>query len=339
MQTLMLIFATLIFATQLTGSKLTYDDGIEDTILVIKSQYEDIKPLDVTLKEVNGFMVYAETSDLSVVDLTNYAAIGYRNGYPVFFAKNKSGQNIIVFQIKERKADAIRVQDKLSKLFGIPGLHIEYERGSIQQIVIIGKEILDSLNYKYKDKLKTSIIQCDNESQALKEAFTKLSHRDDVEINADTRQVLPKHEQKVEQPKEQIVVIGKVQVVNRVVTDKWLKKNYGGHVEKVPAIRKGKYKKASSYADQKEVVSESINCFDPVLEKRINQVDTLSQAFNILNDYAVITKEGKLLVNKRLYSEGDSFGSLKVLKLVYTKGLVVLAGNSQRKSGYVKAKK
>ena len=104
-----LILSGLFAKTVLTTDdiiKNAYTTGIYDTLSVLS---KDINYLNKT-KEIKGYIVYIDISNMPMVDIIKYEAFGLKIGLNPILIKNK-----LIFAVKKRKADAELIKKMIVK--------------------------------------------------------------------------------------------------------------------------------------------------------------------------------------------------------------------------------
>lgn len=334
------ITACAISASTLMAGGLSYYDGIEDTLLVLNQQIQNKKTI-----ESKGYVLYAQISDLSSPELVNYSAIGYRSGYHVFFAKPATKETIIVFGTYERKADALYNKRKLEKDFGLKYLSLYYYPKEMPVVSVIAKGITKYLDAHYRTIVHKERERCGKEEKAMRDAFAKLADGKCVEaigefqVDKDSCQqyidedrlarsyVTQKFDpQKSAQPAT-VIIKQPLQVVNRVITKAYLEKNYNGKISAVVPLR-SKYSKASSYDNQKESVAKHV-VKDMDTAKKLSRAKNLNAFFAILREHAAISSDGNLIIDRKSYPIGSTFGKYELYKTDYKKGVVIVKKESR----------
>ena len=109
-----IILSGLILSGLLAKPALTTDDiiknayttGIYDTLSVLA---KDINNLNKT-KEIKGYIVYINISNMPMIDIIKYEAFGLKIGLNPVLTKNR-----LIFVVKERKADAKLIKKMIMK--------------------------------------------------------------------------------------------------------------------------------------------------------------------------------------------------------------------------------
>lgn len=343
------VAAALLLSVAGQASALTYYDGIEDSLLVLQEQYADTKGATQTIKS-NGYVLYAQIGDLSSPELVNYSAIGYRSGYPVFFAHLPSQSTIIVFDTYERKADALYAKKKLESSYGLKHLNIEFYPKPMTKEYVIAKKIIDYIDKSYDSELRKEKERCGKEVQAVKDAFAKIVDGKKIEAvgkfsvdKESCREYIEKDRlahsyecpaiptasapvQPAPANIKPVVIKGPLQVVNRVVTKAFLDKNYGGSTENAAALR-SKYARRESYKNQTEAATKNVIAKNDALDK-LKNADSLNAFFGILRGNAAIAPGGDLIVSGKAISPGAKIGRYTLFKTDYRKGIVVVKHNA-----------
>lgn len=308
---IVLIFFTLLTISSANQNNIIYENGVKDT-LSIGTRY--VKDLALISKQnssifLDGYAVVVNSNSLPEAKIIQATAIGLKNGLDVKFIK-LSNKEFIVFSVEKREADALYLADKLNK-YGLSS-SIERLNGTYNQTVLVAHDLFKAI----QDTVAYLNSKKDDTIKKLTEALESKGKN----VNIDNT-----YEFKVQKDRayNQIIDLSSLQVVNRVITDEYLKKN-GLVVETVkPLAPKEKVNKTTI---QKQINTVTKNIKNDKANS-LPQITSFSKAYAYLREHAGITKDNQLILHKKAYIVGDKLFIWNISSINYSLGIVVLGSD------------
>jgi len=305
-----------------TLAKTKYYQGVTDTLMVyhkfLNSPYA-FKDQNVYLR---GYVVFAKTNSMPIKDIVRAIAIAIKFGENPQFYK-LDGQDVVVFGIRDRRPDAKFLADELSMYQIDTG--VKQVNGYVRTVPIIGKDFI-----KYAKSVYEQAIQ-DYQRKLLNS-----TSKQDIQQNIDTTNYAQNSAPNMEKEPSQndcnkkVIIkvnLDKVQVVNRVVTDKFLKK-YHVTPNEVKPLNSTEKKNLTPQTVKNKIrrVTRNIKrTQDKPLP--LDKLNNFNYLYFYLTEKGAITEGGRLLLNGKLYSEGDTIGKWKIDKIVKDTGVIVVKDN------------
>jgi len=313
-----------------------YAGGVKDAVMitdkVLKSEIDPHKKR----KYLNGYIVFKDASKLDTVDIIKYSAIATKLGYTPEYFKIK-GKDSILFAVESRMPDATATASRLKK-YGI-GTNIAEINKEVNRVVLVANsatraidEYLKNTTKKDKEKIAT-LEKYIAELKGKPNSVSLLSPPEKVLKCKETNtikgsQPIVKNVIKKEVVRMAKIDFTKLQVVNRVVTEKYLRK-YKKRPKDIRAL--------NSYAASRmtvEIVKERNRIVARNIKKtygkKIPNFKSFKKLYNYIIEHGAITPKGELLLHGRLFKVGDVISNDWVLSAcVYKTGVVVVKhGNS-----------
>ena len=305
-----------------------YENGVKDALNILtKKVTKDIKEKKV--KHLVGYMAYKDITMLDEVEIIKISAIAMKLGYNIDYRTIK-GSDYLIFEVKKRKPDAVAVVDRLKKYKIVARVSKVDTTAKISMVV--GENIVTTLNdiitertLKYKKRIKElenyilKVSSGEPTPFALPACDSKKKKSKVIECNQNnTSTTTPKKVVKIVQ-----LDLHNLQVVNRVVTVKYLKKRRI-KAERVEPLNK--YAKAhftvEKVREKNRIVARNIK---KNYRKPLPNIRSFSQAYNYISKNGVINKNNILLLNGFVFKEGDKIFNKYVLKrILYKSGVVIL---------------
>lgn len=290
----------------ISEKSLIYSNGVNDTMLVwekyLENNQANIFEKTSKLLDLKGFAVFSDVSKMSEVNIIRASAIGLKRGYSVKLVDYEK-KEYLLFGIENRKADADFIQNTLISYniqTRVKKINVKtYQKNLISQKII---KII-------KENFKEYISSKDNRIKELEEVVRKLPN------NKKTNKAKTASSAK----KNIYIKISNLQVVNRVVTDTYIKKS------------KKKLEVLNAYAKKhitkKKLERQKVNVANNIkkdLTKPLPPLKTFSSVYKYLRTHGGITVDGMLVLNGQAYKPKDMIFGRVISKINRKTGLVVL---------------
>ena len=327
---LFILGVTMVFSSTLQASSgkyiKIYNGGINDALSVLNQSLGNNHVLNQNPILLKGIIVYSNANNLTNTQIVKNTAIATKLGYSVRFYKIK-GQDDVVYSLKHRLPDARSVAENLQNF------HIVTTVSKINQevktIPLVGENILS----KFKSYM-TRIFKRKNE------IITSLEHQVSQHLSQKQNyKILHLHkvaclQQKPTKIIKKIIVkkiikyvklnTRKFQIVNRVLTEKYLQVKNIKNVKNIPALNhyaKTHMSKSKVISNMKYVKSNIVNNY----KKRIPLFTTFSQIYAYITRNGMISKDGALILNGKIFHEGNHIsGKWYFAKALHTSGVVIV---------------
>lgn len=306
-----LLITSLAFANDSELSKeFAYQNGVDDSKIVMKNYFKNTNQILNSEKyyTLDGFATMIDVTSFAEQKIIKASALGIKLGLDIKFI---SYNNIeyIVYAVNEREADAISLKQKLDS-FGL-------------------NSIITPLNDKYIaiDLVATDLIA------TWKASLNKINQLKDRRIEQlekalEKKAIVPTNNINTNKaPQKNIVIdLSSLQVINRVVTDRYLKANN---------LKIGKNVEPLNHTAQKEVTHEKVaeqiktvtNNIKKDNGKPLPKINTFSELYSYLTEHGGITKDGILLLNGQTFKKGDKLIEWVISDINYSLGIVVMNNN------------
>jgi len=310
-----------------------YAGGVKDAVMITdKVLKTEIDP-NSKKKYLDGYIVFKDASRLDTVEIIKYSAIATKLGYTPEYFRIK-GKDSILFSVESRMPDATATASRL-KRYGI-GTNIAEINKEVKRVVLVAnsatralEEYIKTTTRKDKEKIQT-LEKYISELKGKAKPFDILSEPEKTIECKNTANKKPPVINKI--IKKEIIKMAKIdftklQVVNRVVTEKFVKKH-----KKTPK----KIKPFNKFAEQRmtiEVVEKKNMIVAKNIKKsygkKIPHFKSFKDLYNYITRYGAITENNKLLLNGRIFDVGDKIQKGWVLSAcIYDTGVVVVKHNN-----------
>jgi len=313
------LFLSLLLAGTLQANEnnnIIYENGVKDTLAIGTRYVKDLALISNQNSSVflDGFGVVLNSNSLPEAKIIQATAIGLKNGLDVKYVTVKNNE-FIVFSVESREADAMYLVDRLSK-YGLSPT-VERLNGTYNQTVIVADELFKAIQstVAYLNVKKDDTIR----------KLTQALENKEKNVNIDnTYEFKPQQKQNIVTSTNSISLdLSNVQVVNRVVTDDFLRK-YKTSVEKVNPISPNQ--KINSYSVNKQIDTVTKNLKNDS-KSSIPNIDNFSKAYNYLREHAGITKNNELILHQSVFKKGDKLFAWSISSINYNLGIVVLGND------------
>lgn len=326
-----LLFSVALCQASENSKSVIYANGVKDTLSLGEDFFKDIEvfsnPDRVML--LNGYVVFLNASEMFETDIVRLSAISRKNDFKVSFVE-LMGIETIVFTVASRRADAVYVQKRLS-LYKIP-TRIKKLNVEVRHINLVARKMIEEINYNIKRLMRKKDKRIATLEGLVRETVRKRKG-DILSVGDDEPVVKCKKSEKCKpckqskckkQPiiKKEIIKIGRIQVVNRVITKKYL--------EKMKALHKTV--KPINNTEEKTMTIEKVNRDKRVVARNIRRdankalpiITSFSKAFRYIKKHGAITDSDKLVLHGKTYDSGDTLWKWKVSSVNKKTGLVIL---------------
>jgi hypothetical protein len=310
---------------------IIYANGVKDTLTIGEKYFSDP---DVFLSPnkpiaLHGYAVMVKATKMDEAKIVRITAIGLKSGYDVKFV-NIDDDDIVVFSVQERKADAVYIQKRLASykiVTRIKKINID-----AKHVNLTGRRLIDIVRKNFNIILREKDNRIHKLEKYISTTLEKTTQKDD-EILQDSniyKQTI-KHKTKKtnceKRPivKKTVISLKNLQVVNRIITKKYLKKQQRAHKKIKPlndyAMEKMTIEKVSMH---KQIVARNIK---DDFKKKMPKIKSFSKMYRYLRSHAGITKENFLILHGKAYKVGDRLQKWAISDVNYKTGIVILNDN------------
>jgi len=342
--TLITLLAGSLFASTnadlQTIKEAKYYQGVRDANMVFNNNLQNPNTFDMKKKYLKGFIVFKDAKNMTSDEIIKATAIAMKLGYNVDFFMIK-GDESILFAVKERLPDAKETAKKL-KLFGIPTNIAKIDK-EVDKINLIEKDAINHIKDFYREKQAEELKQI----REMKDYIAHLEKKNkDFRILNENNKIHKhlKHNfskntkgaiHNAVKPTIKIVKkyvkinLKNLQVVNRILTKKYLRKHGIKNEAKVSPL--SNYAKSimtiEKVEEKKRIVARNIK---QKYLKKIPKLNSFKEIYNYITKNAVITKNGSLILNGRVFNEGDRiFKKWTLAKAIYSNGVVIIEDSNK----------
>ena len=303
---------------------LVYSSGAKDAMMIFDKTLGNNDVLDEKKEYLKGFITYRDASNLTSVQIIKYSAIATKLGYDVKYCKLK-GKDSILFSLKDRMPDAKDVAKRLQRH------NIVTNVAEIAKEVKIIPLVAKSTFVKFKNYVINTSKEKNEKIQTLEKYIRELESK-----NKSYKILQKPQETKCTQYKQAKPTIRKIvkkyvkldtrnlQVVNRVLTERYIHKKHIKNISKIEPLNN--YAKRNMTIEvvkkRNRIVAKNIKANKG---RRIPSFKNFSQIYKYITKNAVINKNGILIINGRVFNEGDKIsGNWYLAKAIYRNGVVIV---------------
>lgn len=309
---------------------IIYANGVKDALTIGEKYFSDPDVFSHPNKPISlhGYAVMVKATNMNEAKIVRITAIGLKSGYDVKFV-NIDGDDIVVFSVQDRKADAVYIQRRLASykiVTRIKKINID-----AKHVNLVGRRMIEIIRKNFNIVLREK----DNRIQKLERYISttlKQNSQIDDEILQDNdfnqNQTLKTEKNKIRKcskrpiVKKTVISLKNLQVVNRVITKSYLKKQQKAHKKVHPlndyTMRTMTIEKVSA---QKRIVARNIkNDF----KKKMPKITSFSKMYKYLRTHAGITKENILVLHGKAFKKGDKLQKWIISDINYKTGIIVL---------------
>lgn len=303
----------MVSSLQANNNNIIYENGVKDTLAIGTRYVKDLALISNQNSSIflDGYGVVLNSNALPEAKIIQATAIGLKNGLNVRYVIVKNNE-FIVFSVESREADAMYLVDRLSK-YGLSPT-VEKLNGTYNQTVIVADDLFKAIQdtVTYLNVKKDETIKKLTQALENKEKNVNIDNSYEFKPQAKQNTIVSNN-----------IDFGEVQVVNRVVTDDFLKK-HNVSVDKLSPVSPNQ--KISSYSVKKQIETVSKNIKNDS-KGSLPKIDNFSKAYNYLREHGAITKNNELLLNKTVYKKGDNLFAWSISAINYNLGIIVLGND------------
>lgn len=310
-----LLFCLLIASSTQANAdnNIIYENGVKDTLAIGTRYVKDLALISNQNSSIflDGYGVVLNSNSLPESKIIQATAIGLKNGLDVKYVNVKNNE-FIVFSVESREADAMYLVDRLSK-YGLSPT-VEKLNGTYPHTVIVANELFRAI----QDTVAYLNVKKDETIKKLTQAL----ENKEKNVNIDnTYEFKPQVKQNI--PVSTSLNLGEIQVVNRVITDEFLKK-HNANIDKISPVLPNQ--KVSSYSVKNQIDTVTKNIKNDS-KNSIPNIDTFSKAYNYLREHGGITKNNELVLHKSIFKKGDKLFAWSISSINYNLGIIVLGND------------
>ena len=311
---------------------IVYANGVKDTLAIGEKYFSDPDVFSNPNKPIalHGYATMVKVTNMNEAKIVRITGIGLKSGYDVKFV-NIDGDDIVIFSVQDRKADAVYIQKRLASYKIVT--RIKKVDIDARHVNLVGRRMIEIIRKNFNIILREKNNRIQKLERYISTTLKQNSQIDD-EILQDNDSNEPllhkktvKKQKKAECPKRPIVKktvvsLKNLQVVNRVITKSYLKKQQRAHKKVKPlngyTMRTMTIEKVSA---QKQVVARNIK---HDFKKKMPKIKSFSKMYKYLRTHAGITKENFLVLHGKVYKIGDKLQKWVISDINYKTGIIVL---------------
>lgn len=313
---------------------IIYANGVKDTLVIGEKYFSDPNVFLNPNKPIalHGYAIMTKATNMDEAKIVRITAIGLKSGYDVKFV-NIDGDDIVIFSVQDRKADAVYIQKRLAsykiatriKKISIDARHVNLVGRRMIEIIRKNFNIILREKDNRIQKLERYINIRLKQNSSIGDEILKSNDLDSHLLDRKTQKnKLHKKTNCTKRPiiQKTVISLKNLQVVNRVITKKYLKKLKKAHKKIKPlndyALKVMTIEKVSA---QKQVVARNIK---HDFKKKMPKIKRFSKMYKYLRTHAGITKENFLILHGKIYKVGDKLQKWVISDINYKTGIVVL---------------
>jgi hypothetical protein len=306
-----------------------YSGGVKDAVMVTSQVFSDSKAFESNTKYLKGYIVYKDATRLNSVEIIKYSAIATKLGYKVDFF-NIKGKDCILFSTKDRKPDATAIAKKLK--YHKIATNIAQINQEVKKVTLVGSDSIKNTKEYFRSKHKREATKIrdlekyiaelegkNKDYRVLKNPSNKI-----LECKDNSNVKFSKRTRAKRVVKMVTLDLSNLQVVNRVLTERYLKANKIRNPKKAKPLNNYTAKKMSIEIVEKKnaIVAKNIK---KTYKKKIPTLNSFDAIYKYITNNAVLTKNGSLVMHGQVFNVGDVISAKWVLKnVIYSNGVVIV---------------
>ncbi|KAB7891311.1 hypothetical protein [Poseidonibacter ostreae] len=322
MKKILCAMAILVIGNTLSAdNNVIYQNGVKDTLLIGSRYVKDVSLItnQNTNIVLSGHGVLLDVSSFPESKIIQASAIGVKNGLDIKYI-SFNDKDYIVFATEKREADAMFLVKRLGK-YGISA-NIEKLKGSYTQTTLVAHDLIDAIN----DTLAYLSSRKDNKINKLNALLTK---KGTINTGENFEPIESKKNTMLNQNnysnQEVVINLDNVQVVNRVVTDSYLKR-YKKTSKTIAPYSSNQRKNLTKKKRNEQIKKVSKNIKNDS-RRSLPKIKSFSKIYKYLRSHGAITSNNKLLLHKKLYKVGDTLFQRKISSINHSIGVVVIGND------------
>jgi len=312
---------------------IIYANGVKDTLAIGEKYFSDPDVFSNPNKPIalHGYAVMVKATNMNEAKIVRITAIGLKSGYDVKFV-NIDGDDIAVFSVQDRKADAVYIQRRLASYKIVT--RIKKVDIDARHVNLVGRRMIEIIRKNFNIILREKDNRIQKLERYISTTLKQTSQIDDEVLqNNDIDEPMLTHNKRVKKHKvkkcskrpivkKTVISLRNLQVVNRVITKGYLRKQQRAHKKIKPlndyTMRTMTIEKVSA---QKQIVARNIK---HDFKKKMPKIRNFSKMYKYLRTHAGITKENFLVLHGKIYKVGDKLQKWVISDINYKTGIIVL---------------